>query len=175
MKKYSYTSVKSFSTIKFYGQDYFKKNKLVIFLMIFLILLSILTGIFTAIKNIDTYSLVSFNDYSIVKYLQGSLGTFELFFNRFASYSISIVIISVSSLTIFLCPITIGLIIYRGFLVAFNCTLIIVLFGLSGIITTILIIFPCQLIILFAMSLYALIASNRNARKRNMVVMKMAR
>ena len=52
------------------------------------------------------------------------------------------------------------LICYRAFLLALNCTFIIIILGFSGTINSILIILPCQLLILIVISAVFIISLN---------------
>lgn len=151
---------------KWMVRDYFAKNKLMSIIICFAMVMSILTGIFTAAKNVDTYSLVNFDDYSISRFLSGDLGTWELFFSRMVSYGTSILVIFVMSFSIFFSPISICVIIFRGYLLGINCTFLVALFGLGGIISSLLIVFPCQLAILFLLSIYTVLTISRASFKR---------
>ncbi len=128
-------------------------KKLTLFIILFC-LIGILTGIFTGIKYLNGASLISFNDFSLSQYLSGELGSQDLFFSRLLSSSIILIIISFSTFCIYLTPINLILLTYRGYLLSLNCTLIIVLNGLGGILSCLLIIIPCQILSLIILSLY---------------------
>lgn len=148
--------------IKYSLAEGFKSNKKTCFLLIILSFVGILTGVFTAINYCNGETLINFNDFSLCQYLNGELGTLELFFSRFLSYSIVILIVSFSSLSIFLIPINFFLIAYRGYLLSLNVSIMVILYGIGGILTGLLIILPCQLLSLIVIGMY-ICASNSKA------------
>jgi hypothetical protein len=63
-------------------------------------------------------------------------------------------LISVASLHVLFIPIGYVVVGYIAYLLGFNITVLICLFGISGAITSILVILPCQLAILAVLSVY---------------------
>lgn len=127
-------------------KDYIRKHKILLIVLSFVALVSVLTGVFTAIKNADNYSSVWFDNYNIMNFYNSKIGTWELFFNRFGSYLICLGIVFASSFNVLLSPFSIMAIVIRSYLVGLNCCFMFLLFGLSGMLTTIIIILPIQLI-----------------------------
>ncbi|MEG1500028.1 MAG: hypothetical protein RR400_03080 [Clostridia bacterium] len=124
------------------------------------------TGVFTAIRNFNGSKLINFDDYSITEFLKGNLGSAEVFFSRFFSYEITLLIGLISYACIFLCPLSFAAIIFRSYLIGLNCTFMIVLCGVGGILASILIIIPCQLAILLAIVFFHLLCIVRAREKR---------
>lgn len=127
-------------------KNYIRKYKILLIVLSFVALVSVLTGVFTAIKNADNYSSVWFDNYNIMNFYNSKIGTWELFFNRFGSYLICLGIVFASSFNVLLSPFSIMAIVIRSYLVGLNCCFMFLLFGLSGMLTTIIIILPIQLI-----------------------------
>ena len=127
-------------------KDYIRKHKILLIVLSFVALVSVLTGVFTAIKNADNYSSVWFDNYNIMNFYNSKIGTWELFFNRFGSYLICLGVVFASSFHVLLSPFSIMAIVIRSYLVGLNCCFMFLLFGLSGMLTTIIIILPIQLI-----------------------------
>ena len=155
-----------FGNLKYNILDSFKSNRKTTFFLIIFLLLGLLTGIFTAIRYAKGASLISFNDFSLSQYLSGDLGTSDLFFNRLFSNTLVISIICVCSNSVFLLPINLIILTYRSYLVALNCSLIIIVNGFSGVICCLLIILPCQLISLLIITIFASYSFKRAVLKK---------
>ena len=148
----SYAFLCKLSNIKYALVANFKRNRFIYFLSLFLSILGLITGIFVAIKCGVTLSTLT--NYHICLYSSSELVTFSYFFIRLLSYTCFLLILAVCSLTVYLVPVGLILITYRAYLVGFNCFLLIMLFGVSGAITSILIIFPIQIIITVLFIIY---------------------
>lgn len=144
----------------------FKNNKKTCFLLIIVAFIGILTGVFTAINFCNGATLINFNDFSLCRYLNGELGTLELFFSRFLSYTVVILIVSITSFSVFLTPINFILIAYRGYLLSLNVSIMVILYGIGGIMTGLLIILPCQLLSLIVIGIFICLANNKAFAKR---------
>ena len=163
MKK-SYSLLCRTSNIKYACQNCFNQNKLLFLSLLFICIVGLLTGIFVALKcGITTSTLKDFN-LQIYTCENGSF--FGNFFSRFCSCFGNVLILFICSLTIVLLPIGYTLIAYRCYLVGFNTTLLITLFGINGAISGIIIILPCQLIISAICIIYFVLMSNRRTQKK---------
>jgi len=160
----SYALLCKVSNIKYSFIANLKKNKILYIISLFLALLGFLTGIFVAIKSGIT--LATLSDYNLCVYSSSQLSSFSYFFTRLLSYTSFLVILSICSLSIYLLPVGFILIAYRTYLAGFNCCLLILLFGVSGAITSILIILPFQLIITLTFIIYFVLVINRAEQKR---------
>ncbi len=160
----AYSRINRISNIKYGITGFFRQNKIKIFVLIFLAVLGILTGVFTALKS--GISVYNSQDYNLFVFTNGNLFSFDIFFSRMLSHITVIAVISLGSLTIFLLPFSYLIYIYRAYLIGFNCTLLIVLFGFAGIFTSIVIIIPCQIAVTFVFIVYFCIMINRAIEKR---------
>ena len=145
------------SSLKCKFLDGFKNNKKTCFIIVIVCLIGILTGIFTAINYCNGQSLINFNDYSMCKFLSGDLASVDLFFSRFFSYTLVLSIIFLSSVSVYLFPLSLFVLAYRGYLLSLNVSIMIILYGINGIVTGILIIFPIHLLGLIFLSTFACI------------------
>lgn len=157
---------RKFNGLKYKITDVFRENKKSTLFYILFCLIGLLTGIFTAIKYANGASLINFNDFSLSQYLAGELGSKDLFFSRLISSTVITVIICLNSFSIYLIPISFLLITYKAYLISLNCSLIIIVNGLGGIVTCLLIIFPCQIIGLLILALFCAISCKRAIVKR---------
>ena len=126
--------------------DFVRKHKVLLLCLLFISLVAVLTGVFTAIKNADNCSAVWFDNYNIKNFYDSDMGTWDLFFDRFGSYFACLIIVFLSSLNVFLTPFSVAVLVIRAYLVGLNCCFMFLLFGLSGMLTTIIIILPIQII-----------------------------
>ena len=143
-----------------------KDSKKTCFFLIILALIGILTGVFTAINYCNGATLANFSNFSLNKFLLGELATLDLFFHRFLSYTTVVIIISITSLSVYLTPINYFLIAYRGYLLSLNVSIMVILYGVGGILTGILVVLPCQLISLIVISFYACFICKRAYNKK---------
>ena len=160
----SYAVLCKLSNIKYALLANFKKNKFLYLLAIILSFLGLLTGIFVAIKCGITLSTLQ--DYNLCLYSGSELASFSYFFTRLFSYTCFLLILGICSLTVYLVPVGLILITYRTYLAGFNCFLLIILFGVSGAITSILIILPFQILITLIFIIYFTLMINRAEQKR---------
>lgn len=134
--------------------EVFKDNRKTTLFFILIAIVGIFTGIFTAVKYSQGFTLIDFNDFSLSSYLNGNLGTSSLFYSRLFSSCVVSLMIFVSSSSIFLIPVNIFVVVYRAYLLSLNATIIIIFNGLGGILCTIFIVVPCQLISLFLIIMF---------------------
>lgn len=159
MKSYKY--VGKYSNFKYTILSFLRVNKVRIFILCFFTLLGLLTGIFTAVKYLNGSELFNFNDYGITQFANGNIATTELFFKRFLSYTCFLLILLICSLAGFLLPIGCFVIVYRSYLLGLNITIIVVLYGLGGIFSAIIIILPIQLCMILIACLFYCMVRNR--------------
>ena len=161
----AYSRINRISNIRYGLIGFFRQNKLKLFVLIFLAILGILTGVFTALKcGVD---ISNAQGYNLTIYANGNVFSFNVFFSRMLSYIIVIGAISLCSLSVFLLPISYLLFIYRGYLIGFNATLLIIIFGFSGMFTSIVIIIPCQIAFTFLFMIYFCIMINRAIQRKH--------
>ena len=152
--------------LKYKIAEGFKNNKKTCFFIFIVALIGVLTGVFTAINYCNGATLINFNDFSLCKYLAGELGSLELFFSRFLSYTTILLIVAFSSISVFILPVNFFLIAYRGYLLSLNVSIMVIMYGIGGIMTGLVIILPCQLISLFLICTFVCVASNKAHMKK---------
>lgn len=158
MKSYSY--IGKFQNLKYSILHFIKTNQIKLIIIGVLTLIAFVTGIFSAIKFSNGSTTIIYSDFGIKEFANGTIGTTQMFFQRFFSYGVILLILTVCSLTVILFPIGVVAIVYRGFLLGLNITFIVIIYGVSGIITAILIIFPLQILMLVIMILFFVMARN---------------
>jgi hypothetical protein len=141
-------------SIKFKLFEVFKENKKTTLFFVLIVAIGLFTGIFAAIRYHNGFTLLDFNDFSLTNYLNGELGTSRLFYTRLFSVSVISIIVLISSFSVFLMPVNFIVLIYRSYLLTLNCTIIILFNGLGGIICSLLIILPCQLLSLLLILMF---------------------
>ncbi len=134
--------------------EFFSNNKIKIFVSLIFFLIGILTGVFTAIKIFNSGDIEIFESFNLTYQLSDLENFSSNFFSRLLSYELVLALLFVFALNPFLYLFGWCLIAYRSFLVSINCVMIVLLFSFNGIIKGILIILPCQLLMLIVMILY---------------------
>lgn len=114
-------------------------------------MVGILTGIFTAIKIAQCGEKELFEAFNLTYTLKDLENFSSNFFGRFFSCELVVVILLGFSFTPYLYFFGFCLLAYRSFLISINSVMIIITFSISGILKILLIILPCQLLMIFAM------------------------
>ena len=146
--------------LKYALLGFFRGSKMLILLLGVVCAIGILTGVFVAIKSGIT--LANIADFDICISKSGNSIAFATVWERFFSVIINFAIISVASVSVFLLPIGFVVVAYRAYLVGFNVALMVCLFGVGGAIWGILVVVPCQLLIL-AIEIFFCCAMVQNA------------
>lgn len=152
MKKPKFSS--GFYNLKFSFIEFLTNNKTKIIVCCMFCLIGILTGIFTAVKLQsagDTDILESFN---VIYKIEDFENFSANFFSRLLSYLLVSVLLLVFSLNQFLSLFGWCLLAYRSFLISLNCVSFIFIFSFNGILKSILIIFPCQLLMIITLMIF---------------------
>lgn len=142
----------------------FKQNKFLFIFSAFIAVLGLITGIFVALKCGITIATLS--DYNLNVYTCENVASFAMFVSRLISCFCILLILSISSLYVLLIPIGFLIIGYRSYLIGFNCALLVCLFGISGAITSIVVILPCQLVLTLTFIIYFVLMINRAEQKK---------
>lgn len=140
----NYKSGSKWASIKYAVSDFFNKNKWLIIVLGALLLLALLTGVFTAIKLYNLDNDMDLEEYSMYTLIDGSIYSFKYLLLRLLSCFIVLGLLYVFSLTKYLYVFGFALVVYRAFLITLNVTLIVIRLGISGVLTSLLIILPCQ-------------------------------
>lgn len=150
MKSASY----KFAGFKYQTIDFLYRHKIKIYICLFCLVLGILTGVFTAIKMFNTDSSELFDAFNITTSISEIESLSANFFGRLVSCEIVAILLLLFSQTIFTEIFGYCLITYRAFLVSINCVSLVIIYSFGGVLKAILIILPCQLIMLFVLCMY---------------------
>ncbi len=135
-----------------------KINKILLIIISILTFITFLTGIIVAAKTHS--SLIDSDNFGTVDVSNG--GITSTFFTRLLSMLFVMLILFGCSFIIYLLPIGVIFIIYRGYLLGLNICLMIVRFGFSGTIISIIVAFPCQLLALAIFIIFFVIMLKTN-------------
>ena len=111
-----------------------------------MISLFLLTGLFTALKVSDLEKAMKMVEYSFETISDGNIYEISFFVKRCLSIFLIIGLLFIFSLNKWCLLFGYILICYRAFLITLNCVLLIRYVGIGGIVNTIIIILPCQII-----------------------------
>ena len=145
---------KNIYSMRYSIKEFCAKNKFKIILCIIFCTIAILTGIFTAIKIFGLDEEEIFESFNLTYQLDDLEKFSANFFSRLLSYELVIVLLTIFALHPALYIFGWCLLAYRSFLISINCTMIILLFSFNGIIKALLILLPCQLLMLIIMMAY---------------------
>ena len=122
------------------------------------LLIGFLTGIIIAAKTHHHYQIGE--NYGVVDVSSGGLTT--TFFARLFSMLLVCAIIFGCSFLPYLFPVAMIFLCYRAYLLGLNIVLMIILYGLPGVVISLIVALPCQLFCLIALFLFYLLISQTN-------------
>lgn len=135
--------------------NFLSANKALIISFVMVILLGLITGIFVAVKSGITITNAANFDLCIID-CSGKL-QFAGVWARLSSVLVNMLILLVASTSVFLLPLGFITLAYRAYLLGFNITLLVCLCGFGGAISAIIVIVPCQLVLLALEVLFCII------------------
>lgn len=152
MKPYNFQ--KTCMNFKYSYREFCFRNKFKIYICCALVFIALLTGIFTAVKIFNASDTSLYKIFNITHSLSELESFTSRFFPRLFSGLLVLVMITgfaqVTFLNIFgYCVIT-----YRAFLISLNSVMLILMLSISGVVKSIIIILPCQLIMICIFVLY---------------------
>lgn len=130
-----------------------KECKLKVIITAILLVVAILTGIIVAARTHTHYQIGE--NYGVVDVSSGGLTT--TFFARLFSMLLIAVIVFGCSYLPFLFPLAMIFLCYRAYLLGLNITLMIILYGLPGVVVSLIVALPCQLIALLLLTIFYLL------------------
>lgn len=145
---------KSVYNLKYSLIEFFARNKSKIIICCIFCFIGLLTGIFTALKIYKLDDSDIFESFNLTYQLSDLEKFSSNFFNRLLSYELVSILLLIFSIHPALNLFGWCLLAYRCFLVAINCVTIILLFSFNGIIKSLLIILPCQIIMIAVLLLF---------------------
>lgn len=132
-----------------------KESKIKIFILSIIIFIAFLTGIIVAVRTHSNYS--SLENFGVVDIASGKLTT--TFFARLFSMILIVFICFGCSFSVYLFPLATLFLAYRGFLLGLNTCLMIIIYGFSAVVVTLIVALPCQLIALVILNLFYILMS----------------
>ena len=138
-----------------FALDLLKESKVKLIIISVLIVIAFLTGVIVAARTHSSYN--NLDGYGIVDVRTGGLTT--TFFTRLFSMLFIALILFGCSFTVYLFPVGLIFLVYRAYLLGLNICLMIVFYGFSGVVVTIIVAFPCQLIALAVLGLFYILMS----------------
>ena len=142
---------KNLYTMRYSLKEFCVQNKYKIIFCIVFCLVGLLTGILTAIKIFGIDEEEIFESFNLTYQLDDLENFSANFFGRLLSYELVLIILAIFSLHPSLYVFGWCLLAYRTFLIAVNCTMILLWFSFNGVIKALLILLPCQLLMLAVM------------------------
>lgn len=139
-----------FANLKDLVCDCYYESKIKFFITGFVMLVALLTGIIFAIKCFSGTGDV-FNKYGVVDL---SNGLSSSFFSRLFSMILVMLLLFGFSFTKFCMPLALILIGYRTYLLGLNLTIMFICFGVPGMIVSIIIALPCQILALASLCIF---------------------
>ena len=142
---------KNLYTMRYSLKEFCVRNKFKIIFCVIFCVIGILTGIFTAIKIFGLDEEEIFESFNLTYQLDDLERFSANFFSRLLSYELVIILLALFALHPALYIFGWCLLAYRAFLISINCTMIILWFSFNGIIKALLILLPCQILMLAIM------------------------
>ena len=133
--------------------DIIKERKIAVIIFSSLMLIAFITGIIVAAKTKGSY--VVNDNFGVVNISSNSVSASSFFTRLFSMLLITLLLFG-CSFTKWLSPIALLLLIYRSYLLGLYICLMIALYGISGVIISIIVALPCQLFVLVIMTLFYL-------------------
>lgn len=141
---------------------YFSEYKLILVLATLFLLIGIATGIFTAVRYSGSLSLDNLSDSNLIEFLEGDKGTTGLIFPYLFSFCLFFGIIAFLNFKPFLIGLNFFTLLVKGYLIGFDLTILIILYGFAGIINVFLIILPFDLLTCLILLVLTSFAVKRN-------------
>lgn len=119
-------------------------------------IIALLTGIIVAIRTHNNYTIS--NDFGVVDITSNSVSV-STFFTRLLSMCLVFLVLFGSAYNRYTFIIGIVFLAYRAYLLGLNVCLMIVFYGFSGVVVSVIVAFPCQLITLAILGIFFILMS----------------
>lgn len=141
-----------------------KSCKIKTLTILFLTIIALITGIIVAIRTKDSYNIS--DNFGVVDISSNGINS-STFFTRLLSMLLVFAILLGSSFNNY--TFVIGLIFlgYRAYLLGLNLCLMIVFYGFSGVVVSVIVAFPCQILTLLVLSIFFIVMSKTFCDYRN--------
>lgn len=158
----SYKTKNFFEGLRFSCVDAIKNNKKKFVLTFVLVLVAMFTGVFVAIKSNNANSLGQLQEIDLSGFYNGFVASSGAFVSRSLSLFVNVALLVVLSLSKLFFPLAEVLLVYRGYLFGLNFTLVLIFYGIGGIITAVVVVLPLQLLSLFVLIAFFILLSKCN-------------
>jgi len=160
----SYKGQSLFSEFKYSLNDCFKQHKIKFLVSFCVLFIALLTGIIIAIKYYDS-SVICLSNYGLVDFSGGVISS--SFFSRFFSMLLIMLLLFACSFTSWTFPLAILILAYRTYLLGLNLTLMFILYGIPGMLVSLIIALPCQLLIILILLIFYVFLYNHSCSCRH--------
>ena len=146
-----------------------ENNKSIFVSGIVSIILGIVVGVACFNTNVNFYGILSASDYQIIRFIDGNVSSFDIFFNKVLEMFVLFAIITIFSLTIYTQLLNMLFLMYQTMVLTIIISVIAKVYGIAGILNIIFIILPTNMLWLsFILLLYLVLESRaREAHKYN--------
>ena len=129
-----------------------------------LLLITLLTGIIVGIRTHNSYNIS--NNFGVVDISENGVSS-STFFTRLLSMLLVFLILFGSSYNKYTWAIGFIFLGYRSYLLGLNITLMIIFYGFSGVVVSVIVALPCQLLTLIVLSVFFIMMSKTFCDYRN--------
>lgn len=155
-----------FGNLKFSCLNAIRTNKIKFLIVLFLVMVAIATGVFVAIKSNNNCTLYNLQEIDLENFYSGVTASSSAFLSRSLSLLVNVAILSILAFSPYLFPLACTLFVFRAYLLGLNFALIFVFYGIGSIFTAVIIILPCQLLMLFGLVLFYIVLQKMNSNCR---------
>lgn len=141
---------------------FLQEYKVVIFIGSIVLMFGAIVGVFTVIKYSADIKIDNLSDTGLVEFVKGNKGTMGLYFPYLFGFLFSAIIIIFTNFKPVFCVFSYLVLAVKGYLLGFDITILIIVYGLWGIVNSIVLILPFELIICFVLILISAIAIKQN-------------
>ena len=145
----------TFQRIQEFVLSSLKECKIKTIVMFVFLVIAFFTGVIVAIRTHSDYGVIE--NWGIVDIKSGGISS--TFFTRILSCFFIFLILFGCSFFDFLLPIAVVLISYRSYLLGLNICLMIIFYGFSSVLVSVIIALPCQLVILLLLAVFYISSS----------------
>ena len=144
--------------------DCVKACRIKTIIILVLMVIALITGIIVAVRTKDSYSIS--DSFGVVDISSNSVNS-STFFTRLLSMLLVFAILLGSSYNNYTFAIGLIFLGYRAYLLGLNLCLLIVFYGFSGVVVSVIVAFPCQLLTLVVLSIFFIPMSKTFCDQRN--------
>lgn len=153
--------------IKFLIIDHLKRNKWLYVLMIALIVLGIVLGFVVGFNRAENFALSDLPDAVLVRFINKDISGVSLFFSRLFSFLCLAILVLCSNCKRFVCFVGFLVFFYQSFLLGINCSILISLYNVGGIVNVVVLIFPIHFLVLLALMVWGVVCLKACLNEKN--------